>query len=218
MAPYVLLARSSAPLSSIAPPPAPPEPVLGREPKTPEHRRGHLRIVSLHHAEAIDVIPWNAQGQRDEASFAAIARLFRCRITDHEAPVDEQLVRLLTTLNDLYDKPLHLISGHRMPHTIDTSPTSQHTRGTAADVRVPGIGIDELREVALQLGARGVGLYTHHRFVHIDFRNQRKYEWSDASDASDAAEEGEADEGTRDDGVLASLELRGPSLPHTGSP
>jgi hypothetical protein len=84
-------------------------------------------------------------------------------------------------------------------------------------VRVPGIGIDELREVALELGARGVGLYTHHRFVHIDFRNQRKYQWSDATDAAEETE-GEADEGTQGDGVLASLELRGPSLPHTGSP
>jgi uncharacterized protein YcbK (DUF882 family) len=177
-APYVLLARSELAVAPYAPPPAP---VLDRELKTPAQRRGHLRIASLHHGEAIDVVPWNEHGMRDEAAFAAIAHLFRCRVTGHEMPVDEKLIKVLTTLNDLYDKPLQLISGHRVAHTLDTSETSQHTLGTAADVRVPGVSIDELREVALGLGARGVGLYTHKRFVHIDFRAQRKYQWTDAS-------------------------------------
>jgi uncharacterized protein YcbK (DUF882 family) len=178
---YVLFGRAAVPIEPIElePPPAPPEPVLGRVPKTPEHRRGHLRIASLHHGESIDVVPWNELGEKSEQAFAEIARLWRCRVTGHEIAVDEKLVKLLITLNDLYDKPLYLISGHRTPHTIDTSPTSQHVTGTAADVRVPGISIEELREVALELGARGVGLYTHNRFVHIDFRPQRKYQWTD---------------------------------------
>lgn len=196
---YVLLARSAAfeAPQTFLPPPAPPEPIVGREPKTPESRRGHLRIASMHLPESIDVVPFNEQGERDEAAFAAISHLFRCRITGHEIPVDERLVKLLTTLNDLYDKPLYLISGHRVPYTIDTSPTSQHTMGTAADVRVPGVSIDELREVALELGARGVGLYTHKQFVHIDFRAQRKYQWTDAI-------EGEAEGGA----VFASIRGR----------
>ena len=180
-APYVLLARAVLPEEPIVleAPPAPPEPVLGRVPKTPEHRRGHLRIASLHHGESIDVVPWNELGERDETAFAAISHLWRCRVTGHEVAVEEKLIKLLITLNDLYDKPLYLISGHRTPYTVDTSPTSQHVSGTAADVRVPGISIEELREVALELGARGVGLYTHNRFVHIDFRPQRKYQWTD---------------------------------------
>jgi uncharacterized protein YcbK (DUF882 family) len=187
-APYVVLARSTAlPVApTFEPPPAPPEPVLGLVPKTPEHRRGHFRMASMRHPESIDVVPWNEHGERDEAAFLAISHLFRCRITGHELPIDEHLVKLLTKLNDLYDKPLYLISGHRVPYTIDTSPTSQHTMGTAADVRIPGVSIDELREVALELGARGVGLYTHKQFVHIDFRAQRKYQWTDATEGSEA--------------------------------
>ena len=192
-APYVLLARSAQPIApepEYRAPPSPPEPalVLGREWKTPEHRRGRLRLASFHHGESIDVVPWNENGERDVAAFAAVSRLFRCRVTNHEVEVNERLVKLLTTLNDLYDKPLYLISGHRMPHTVDTSPTSQHTMGTAADVRVPGVSIDELREVALELGARGVGLYTENQFVHIDFRARPKYQWSDTPDAPDAPE------------------------------
>ena len=187
-APYVVLARSAWPQLPIVyePPPAPPEPLLDREAKTPAERRGHLRMASMHHAESIDVVPFDENGEPDEAAFAAIAYFFRCRVTDHEIAVDEHLVRLLVTLNDFYDKPLHLISGHRMPHTLETSETSQHTMGTAADVRVPGVSIDELRAVALQLGARGVGLYTQKQFVHIDFRVQRKYQWTDMSEEHDA--------------------------------
>src|SRR5688500_11996923 len=111
---YVVLARSTRPIvveEVFLPPPAPPEPVPGREPKTPDHRRGHLRIASLRHGEAIDVVPWNERGERNDEAFAAISHLFRCRITGHEVPANERLIKLLITLNDLYDKPLHLISG-----------------------------------------------------------------------------------------------------------
>lgn len=185
-APYVLLARSVAPppeAPELLAPPVPPEPIHGLVPKTPEHRRGRLRLVSFHHDEAIDVMPWNEHGQRDEAAFAAVSRLFRCRATNHELPIDDRLVRVLITLTDLYDKPLWLISGHRTPYANDTSPTSEHTLGTAADVRVPGVSIDELRAVALELGARGVGVYSEKQFVHIDFRARRKYQWTDAPEA-----------------------------------
>lgn len=183
-APYVVLARSVAPtLEELLVPPAPPEPVLGLTPKTPEHRRGRLRLISFHHNESIDVVPWNEHGERDAAAFAAVANLFRCRVTNHEVPVNERLVKLLTQLGDLYDKPLWLISGHRTPFANDTSPTSEHTLGTAADVRVPGVSTDELQAVALELGARGVGLYSEKQFVHIDFRERRKYQWTDVSEA-----------------------------------
>jgi uncharacterized protein YcbK (DUF882 family) len=188
---YLVLARATqlavkdeAPLS----PPAPLPFELG-EPKTPEHRRGHLRISSLRHGETIDVVPWDAQGARNDDAFAAISHLFRCRITGHEVPANERLIKLLIALNDLYDKPLQLISGHRVPGTIDTSPTSQHVYGTAADVRVPGVSIDELRAVALKLGARGVGLYTEKQFVHIDFRAQAKYQWTDLPETDESSAE-----------------------------
>jgi uncharacterized protein YcbK (DUF882 family) len=199
-APYVVLARSTVPVvtETYLPPPEPPEPVLGIEPKTPERRRGHLRIASLRHGETIDVVPWNEHGERSDEAFAAVAHLFRCRVTGEEVPPNERLIKLLIALNDLYDKPLHLISGHRVPGTIDTSPTSQHVYGTAADVRVPGVSIEELRAVALELGARGVGLYTQKQFLHIDFRVQPKYQWTDVPEGHE--------HGTETGAELASIE------------
>lgn len=149
----------------------------GLEIATPEERRGVLRVHSLHLGEDIEVRPFDGEGNQDPEAFAAINRLWRCRFTDHEVPVNPRLVRLLTQLNDIYDRPIHLVSGHRTPDTVGTRPTSQHTKGTAADIRVPGVSAYELEALARQLGARGVGLYRHKEFVHVDFRKKRKYFW-----------------------------------------
>jgi hypothetical protein len=72
---------------------------------------------------------------------------------------------------------LQLISGHRAPHANGTSPTSQHTLGRAADIRIPGVSIAELKRVAIKLGARGVGLYPEKGFVHVDVREKNRYFW-----------------------------------------
>ena len=184
-----LVMPRSRPWVEPQPPPPPPVPSvqLPQEPATPEHRRGHLRVHSLHFDEDINVVPFDEEGRPNPDAFAEINRLWRCRITGHEVPVNPRLVRLITAVNDLYDKPVHLISGHRVPHTIGTSPTSQHTIGTAADIRVPGVSANELRALAKKLGARGVGLYSHKRFVHVDFRSRRKYFWTDRPEAPEVA-------------------------------
>ncbi|MDD9947603.1 MAG: DUF882 domain-containing protein [Myxococcales bacterium] len=144
---------------------------------TPEERRGILRVRSLHLGESIAVRPFDQNGDTNPQAFAAISKLWRCRFTGHEVPVDPHLIRLLTKLNDIYDREIHLVSGHRTPNTVGTRPTSQHNAGTAADVRIPGVSARKLQGLARSLGARGVGLYTHKHFVHIDFRRKKKYFW-----------------------------------------
>lgn len=145
--------------------------------RTPEARRGMLRVQALHLDESISVRPFDAFGHEDPAAFAAINHLWRCRFTDHEVPVSPSLVRLLVRFNDLFDRPVQLVSGHRTANTVGTKETSQHTKGTAADVRVAGVSARDLQVLARDLGARGVGLYRHKQFVHVDFRAKRKYFW-----------------------------------------
>lgn len=172
-------------LVSFARVPPPPHPYVPPVPrirhsypiKTPPGKRGRLRVYSLHLKESISVDPFDARQRPDPEAFAKINHLWRCRFTGHEAPIDPHLVRLLTTLNDIYDKPIHLISGHRTAFTVNTSPTSQHTIGTAADIRIPGVPTQTLQQVVKRLGARGVGIYAHQHFVHADFRMSRKYYW-----------------------------------------
>jgi uncharacterized protein YcbK (DUF882 family) len=140
-------------------------------------RTGTLRLEALHLNESIEVQPFDAQQEPDPAAMAQIGHAMRCRITGTEIAIDTQLVALLTRLHTLYGKPIQLISGHRQPDTIGTKRTSQHTLGKAADIRIPGVSIEELRRVAMKLGARGVGLYPEKGFVHVDMREKVRYSW-----------------------------------------
>lgn len=192
------LVMPASPPPRVKRPPPVPAVMLPREPETPEARRGHLRVYALHLKEAIDVVPFDEDGRPDAEAFAQISNLWRCRVTGHEVRVHPRLVRILVAINDLYDRPLQLISGHRVPHTIGTSPTSQHTVGNAADVRVSGVSTEELLGLAKKLGGRGVGLYTEQHFVHVDFRPGRRYFWSDR------------DEGAEDEGRHAAAKPSSP--------
>jgi hypothetical protein len=91
--------------------------------------------------------------------------------------MDPRLIGILSQLSTFYGRTLQLVSGHRAPGARGTSDTSQHTLGRAADIRVPGVTIAELKKVAIKLGARGVGLYPEKGFVHVDVREKQRYYW-----------------------------------------
>jgi uncharacterized protein YcbK (DUF882 family) len=136
-----------------------------------------LRLHSLHLGESVRVQPFDANGAANPEAFDALRHLMRCRVTGDEIAIDSRLVRILVQINATYNRPIQLVSGHRTPHTIGTSETSQHALGKAADIKIAGVGIEELRALALKLGARGVGLYPEKGFVHIDVRDKAKYTW-----------------------------------------
>ena len=137
---------------------------------------GTLRLQALHLDEAIEVRPFDEQFQPDPAALRQINHLLRCRVTGNEVEIDPRLIRVLVQLSGLYGKTIQLVSGHRMPRTLSTKPTSQHAIGRAADIRIPGVSINDLKRVAIKFGARGVGLYPEKGFVHVDVR-EKKYYW-----------------------------------------
>ena len=102
-------------------------------------------------------------------------------LRDHHANVAHQMdPRLLTMLYDLQTifgkREIEVISGYRTPETNamlrHTTPgvakDSYHMRGQAIDLRIPGIHVRDLREVAKTLGVGGVGYYPQANFVHVD--------------------------------------------------
>lgn len=137
-----------------------------------------LRLSAVHLGESIDLKPFDASGAPSPTAFAELQHLMRCRISGEEVPIDPRLIRVLAQLNAYYHRPIQLVSGHRKPYVIGTKPTSQHALGRAADIRIAGVGIEELRETAIRLGARGVGLYPEKGFVHVDVREKAKYFWN----------------------------------------
>jgi uncharacterized protein YcbK (DUF882 family) len=138
---------------------------------------GVLRIQALHLDETLSTRPFDDLLRPDPRAFADVNHLMRCRVTGHEVDMDPKLIAILSQLSTIYGRTLQLISGHRAPHANGTSETSQHTLGRAADIRIPGVTIGELKKVAIKLGARGVGLYPEKGFVHVDVRDKNRYFW-----------------------------------------
>ena len=94
------------------------------------------------------------------------------------------LVAALEELREaLGNKPLRINSGLRCPahnKAVEGSPTSQHVKGTAADVRPPkGMTSEQLAKTAENIKAfqeGGIGIYP--TFVHLDVRGY-KARWRD---------------------------------------
>ena len=96
-------------------------------------------------------------------------------------PIDPKLLDLLFELNGRLgsDQPFHVISGYRTPETnallqerggahSGVATHSLHIDGKAIDIRVPGIKLEHLRDVAKSLQIGGVGFYPASNFVHVD--------------------------------------------------
>ena len=59
---------------------------------------------------------------------------------------------------------------------------SQHMLAKAIDIRIPGIQTRKLRDIALSLGAGGVGYYPVSRFVHVDVGPVRHWSFAGRGD------------------------------------
>jgi len=55
---------------------------------------------------------------------------------------------------------------------------SYHTRGMAADIRIPGMTALMARDLAESMGVHGLGYYPVSGFIHVDVRDDRM-RWTD---------------------------------------
>ena len=116
----------------------------------------------------------DAQGEPLPEAFVRINETFAAR-DGEQVPIDPRLIELLMSLSAAYDgQPVALVSGHRTPGR-GTRRTSYHVKGMAADVAMRGVPVHDVRDVAVRLGAWGVGVYP--KFVHIDVRRDQPYHW-----------------------------------------
>lgn len=92
-------------------------------------------------------------------------------VLDHV--IDKRLVDVLDKIRERVGRPVYIESGYRCEdhnREVGGVPNSQHVLGTAADITVDNISIDELADIAKECGADGVGRYYGLQFVHIDVR------------------------------------------------
>ena len=92
-------------------------------------------------------------------------------VLDHV--IDKRLVDVLDKIRERVGRPVYIESGYRCEdhnREVGGVPNSQHVLGTAADITVDDISVDELADIAKECGADGVGRYYGLQFVHIDVR------------------------------------------------
>ena len=149
-------------------------------PTPPPRPSGNVHMHVLATDESIKVNIYNPDGSFNVDAVQELSHLMRCKRTATEKEIEP---RLLTVLSHVYDKyegrRIEVVSAYRNQRRT----TSYHYRGTASDIRVPGVAPKKLRAFveSLDAGGMGIGLYPRTGFVHVDVRPPPSYRWVDWS-------------------------------------
>ena len=112
----------------------------------------------------------------------ALAKLNHVLIDHRSGEVHDMDPNLFDQLFDLaaaagVEPSYEIISGYRSPESnaklaavpgSGVSKRSMHMQGRATDVRLKGVSVEKLRDLALAAKRGGVGYYQRSQFVHID--------------------------------------------------
>ena len=153
------------------------QPTPGRAVPVDANGKKKLVLFALNTQERIDL-----QAERDSGAFSAheldrAAHLLREPSSGNEHPVEPRVLDALYRIQVHFDaQEIRIISGYRTPR----GGASNHGKGRAIDVVVPGATDDDVAKFAREMGFMGVGIYPQSGFVHVDVR-ERSYFWVDAS-------------------------------------
>jgi uncharacterized protein YcbK (DUF882 family) len=155
----------------------------------PTGQKGHFTIESVNTGETIDVKLDLASGEVEAQSYRTLRHVLRCQRTGAETPPDPRLIELLYRISQRTHQKIQLVSGFRAP-MFSLATLSYHTRGMAADIRIPGMTPLMVRDLARSMGVKGIGYYPVSQFVHVDVRDERM-EWTDYGENRWDSERGE---------------------------
>jgi uncharacterized protein YcbK (DUF882 family) len=165
---------------SVALHPLPDEAGRAAEPasvRRPTGETGRFVVESVNNGESTEVRLDLASGEVEARSYRALRHLMRCLRTGAETPMDPRLVEILYRIAQRTHQKILLISGFRAP-MFSLAALSYHTRGMAADIRIPGMTPLMVRDLAESLGIKGIGYYPVSQFVHVDVRDEKSF-WTD---------------------------------------
>jgi len=143
-----------------------------------------LSLYNPHTDERFNDVYW-CDGAYVAASRKRIEWLMRDFHRDAVAPIDAELLNLLNRLTATLEteRSIDILSGFRTAATNRLLRTegrhaaahSEHVLGKAADIRIPGVRLKQLRRAALSLDAGGVGTYWRDDFIHVDVGPVRQW-------------------------------------------
>jgi uncharacterized protein YcbK (DUF882 family) len=137
-----------------------------------------LALVHTHTHEQIDLV-YAVDDRYVPEALGSLDHFLRDHYTGDIGPIDPRVFDLLHGVQRVLGagRSFEVISGYRCPATNTrlretggggVAKHSLHMEGRAIDVRLPGVPLADLRDVALSLRAGGVGFYPRDQFVHLD--------------------------------------------------
>ncbi|MCS7307721.1 MAG: YcbK family protein [Aquificaceae bacterium] len=135
-----------------------------------------LNLYALNTGESIKTVYW-IDGVYIQGALKEIDYLLRDHRSGQVTQIDTNLLDLLYLITSLSEKErIVVISGYRAPSTNEylrkrkrgIARESYHTLGKAVDIRIEGMPLTALRDLAIGLRAGGVGYYPKSGFVHLD--------------------------------------------------
>jgi uncharacterized protein YcbK (DUF882 family) len=142
-------------------------------------------LQSVNTGEEMEIRFNRATGEMEPDAYRRFRHMMRCLHTTAEAPIDPRLIELLYRIASRTGGRIQLVSGFRAP-MYSRAKLSYHTRGMAADIRIPGLTTLMARDLAESLGVPGLGYYPVSGFIHVDVRDNRT-RWIDyGQDRADA--------------------------------
>jgi uncharacterized protein YcbK (DUF882 family) len=142
-----------------------------------ESGRPMLTLVTVNHGESLVVPASGSDGGFASIDLDRIAHLLRAA-GGEERPIDPRELSLVYRIETHFEVPeIRVVSGYRVPRP---GSHSNHGKGRAMDLIVPGVADEEVARFAREMGFVGVGVYPTSQFVHVDVR-PRSYFWVDYS-------------------------------------
>jgi uncharacterized protein YcbK (DUF882 family) len=139
--------------------------------------RPMLVLKTINRGESLAIPACSDEGGFSSVDLDRTAHLLRATSGD-EHPVDPRTLALVYRLQTHFDAPeVRVVSGYRVPKP---GSRSNHGKGRAVDLIVPGVADEEVARFAREMGFAGVGVYPTSQFVHVDIR-PRSYFWVDYS-------------------------------------
>jgi uncharacterized protein YcbK (DUF882 family) len=142
------------------------------------HGRAKLVLVSLNTSDRVELDAAGERGGFAASDLDRAAFVLREPSSGNEHPVEPRVIDLAYRIQTHFDaQEIRVISAYRTPRGRNAS---NHGRGRAIDMVVPGVPDADVATFARELGYVGVGIYPTSGFVHVDVRD-RSYFWVDAS-------------------------------------
>ena len=142
--------------------------------------RPELVLFSLNTNDRVTLHATSDRGGFMASELDGASAVLREPSSGNQSPVEPRLLDLVYRIQTHFQaQEIRVISGYRTPR-LAHGRGSNHGRGRAIDLVVPGASDTDVASFARALGFVGVGVYPQSGFVHIDVRD-RSYFWVDQS-------------------------------------